>query len=185
MHESSNASMRVQFDLEEAVVVLERTPYVLSALLGELPDAIIRATEGPGTWSPFDVVGHLIHGERTDWIPRARHILSGRPEPFETFDRNAQFAASECRTLCELLVEFTELRRDNLETLRTMHLGTSDLARIGSHPDLGAVTLSQLLATWVVHDLDHIGQIGRTIAKRYTNDVGPWSAYLSILRDRT
>lgn len=185
MHESSSESMRLQFDFVEAVAVLERTPGVLSALLGELPDAIVRATEGPGTWSSFDVVGHLIHGERTDWIPRARHILSGRPEPFETFDRNAQFAASESRTLSELLDEFTELRSDNLELLRTMHLGRSDLERSGSHPDLGIVTLGQLLATWVVHDLDHIGQVGRTIAKRYTNDVGPWSAYLSILRDRT
>lgn len=185
MNEESNESMRLEFDLEEAIAVLERTPGVLSSLLGELPDAIVRATEGPGTWSPFDVVGHLIHGERTDWIPRARHILNGRPEPFESFDRNAQFAASASRTLSDLLVEFTELRRDSIESLRTMHLGKSDLELVGNHPELGVVTLGQLLATWVVHDLDHIGQVGRTIAKRYTNDVGPWSAYLSILRDRT
>lgn len=185
MSDSASESVRREFDLEEAVAVLERTPGVLSALLGELPDAVVRATEGPGTWSPFDVVGHLIHGERTDWIPRTRHILSGNSAPFESFDRNAQFATSVDRRLSDLLVEFAGLRRDSIQSLRTMHPGTSDLERVGTHPELGAVTLGQLLATWVVHDLDHIAQVARTIAKRYSNDVGPWSAYLSILRDRT
>ena len=185
MSDSANESARREFDLEEAVAVLERTPGVLSALLGELPDAVVRATEGPGTWSPFDVVGHLIHGERTDWIPRTRHILSGSSEPFESFDRNAQFAASVERRLSDLLGEFAQLRHDSIESLRTLNPGKSDLERVGTHPELGMVTLGQLLATWVVHDLDHIGQVARTIAKRYANDVGPWSAYLSILRDRT
>jgi hypothetical protein len=172
------------FDLREAVAILERTPVVVSTLLGGLPEALVRATEGPGTWSPFDVVGHLIHGEKTDWIPRARHILAELSEPFEPFDREAQFAASAGRSLAELLDEFAALRRQSLETLAELGLGDGDLARVGLHPALGVVTLGQLLATWVVHDLDHIGQIARTIAKYYSANVGPWSAYLSILRDR-
>jgi uncharacterized damage-inducible protein DinB len=172
------------FDLGEAVALLERTPGVLSALLVGLPDVLVRATEGEGTWSPYDVVGHLIHGERTDWIPRTQHILSGETRPFDTFDRTAQFTASAGSTLAELLEEFTRLRRYNLATLADLRLSEADFARTGLHPELGVVTLAQLLATWVVHDLDHVGQVARTLAKRHSTNVGPWTAYLSILSDR-
>ncbi|HSS19625.1 MAG TPA: DinB family protein [Pyrinomonadaceae bacterium] len=172
------------FDLAEAIAVLERTPAVLSALLCNLPETLIRATEGAGTWSPYDVVGHLIHGELTDWIPRAQQILSGKTEPFERFDRNAQFAVSAGKTLSDLLEEFAKLRTKNLATLKGLNLKAEDFARTGLHPELGSVTLGQLLATWVVHDLDHIGQIARVLAKYHANNVGPWTAYLSILTDR-
>jgi DinB superfamily len=173
------------FNLNEAIAVLERTPASLAALLGELPDTWIRATEGEGTWSPYDVIGHLIHGERTDWIPRARHILAGETRPFETFDRMAQFTDSQGRNLGELLDNFAELRRANVAALVEMNLTAADLGRKGLHPELGEVTLGQLLATWVVHDLDHVAQIARTMAKAYGEATGPWTAYLSILRDRT
>lgn len=172
------------FDLSDAVAVLERTPATLTMLLDGLPDTWIRATEGGGTWSPFDVIGHLIHGERTDWIPRARHILAGRREPFEPFDRTAQFRESETKRLNELLTAFANLRGENLKALKEMSLRATDLQKPGLHPELGPVTLGQLLATWVAHDLDHIGQIARTMAKVYKDATGPWSAYLSILHDR-
>jgi hypothetical protein len=170
--------------LGEAVAVLERTPAALAALLDGLPDRWTAATEGEGTWSPYDVVGHLIHGERTDWIPRARHILAGDPRPFEKFDRVAMFRDSRGRTLSELLETFAALRRENLATLASLRLTPDDLARPGLHPELGGVTLGQLLATWVVHDLDHVGQIARVMAKVYGKTVGPWVPYLSILTDR-
>ena len=171
-------------ELKEAVAVLARTPASLSALLEGLPDTWVRATEGGETWSPYDVIGHLIHGERTDWIPRARHILSGASRPFDKFDRTAQFGESRGESLGELLATFASLRRESLDALSGMNLSDEDLARKGLHPELGEVTLGQLLATWVVHDLDHLGQIARTMAKAYARAVGPWSAYLSILRDR-
>jgi uncharacterized damage-inducible protein DinB len=170
--------------VDDIIAVLERTPATLRALLGGLPDRWVAATEGGGTWSPFDVVGHLIHGERTDWIPRARHILAADSQPFERFDREAQFAESRGQSIGELLETFARLRRDNLETLAGFTLTGEDLARRGVHPELGEVTLGQLLATWVVHDLDHVGQVARTMAKVYGTTVGPWAAYLSILRDR-
>lgn len=170
--------------LEDAVAVLERTPAGVSALLDGLPETWVRATEGEGTWSPYDVVGHLVNGERTDWLGRARHILSGDPSPFTPFDRTAQFRESEGKSLQELLATFAELRAQNLSELRGMHLGEGDLERTGRHPDFGEVRLGQLLAAWVVHDLDHVAQIARTMAKVYADAVGPWAAYLSILRDR-
>jgi hypothetical protein len=170
--------------LDEIIAVLERTPATMSALLDGLPSTWINATEGDGTWSPYDVVGHLIHGERTDWIPRARHILAGNPQPFEPFDREAQFNESRDKDIVELLATFARLRSENVATLRGLSLTNEDLERGGLHPELGEVTLGQLLATWVVHDLDHVGQVARTMAKVYTDTVGPWSAYLSILRDR-
>lgn len=173
------------FELDEAVALLVRTPAALSSLLDGLPDVLIRATEGPDTWSPYDVIGHLIHGELTDWIPRARHIIEGRDWPFDAFDRTAQFATSSERTSVELLEEFARLRRESIATLEQFHISEADLERTGIHPELGVVTLGQLLATWVVHDLNHVSQIARTMAKRHTSNVGPWSAYLSILRDRT
>lgn len=172
------------FDLSSAIAVLERTPATLTTWLDGLPPAWLAATEGPGTWSPYDVVGHLIHGERTDWMPRARHILARASGPFERFDRGAQFRDSAGKTLAELLATFAALRRANLEELRGWDLGPDQLALPGLHPELGAVTLSQLLACWVVHDLDHVTQIARTMAKAYGEAVGPWTAYLSVLTDR-
>jgi DinB family protein len=173
-----------QFNLKEAVAILERTPASLTALLRGLPETWIRVTEGEGTWSPYDVVGHLIHGERTDWIPRARHILAGETTPFETFDRMAQFTDSQGKSLAELLETFADLRRENVAVLAGMNLTEADLERKGLHPELSEVTLGQLLATWVVHDLDHVAQIARTMAKAYGEATGPWTEYLSILRDR-
>jgi len=172
------------FDLGEAVAILERTPASLSALLSGLPRRWVQATEGESTWSPFDVIGHLVHGERTDWIPRARHIIGGEKGPFKPFDRNAQFEESRGKSLGDLLGTFADLRRQNVAELLAMNLTNEDLARKGLHPALGEVTLAQLLATWVVHDLDHVAQVARTMAKVYTNATGPWSAYLSVLRDR-
>jgi hypothetical protein len=176
--------MREELRLEEAVAMLERTPAVVSAVLAGLPETFVRATEGEGTWSPYDVVGHLVHGERADWLERARHILSGDPRPFTPFDRTAQFRDSAGKSLVELLATFAELRERNVAELRSLGLGAGDLGRTGRHPDFGEVTLGQLLAAWVVHDLDHVAQIARTMAKVYADAVGPWAAYLSILRDR-
>ena len=170
--------------LEEAVAMLERTPASVGALLDGLPETFVRATEGEGTWSPYDVVGHLVSGERTDWLERSRHILSGDARPFTPFNRTAMFEESAGKTLAELLAAFAELRGRNLAELQAMNLGGGDLARTGRHPDFGEVTLGQLLAAWVVHDLDHVAQIARTMAKVYADAVGPWAAYLSILRDR-
>lgn len=171
-------------NLADAVAVLERTPATLATLLGDLPDVWVFAREGEGTWGPYDVVGHLIHGERTDWIPRLRHIMAGEPGPFDPFDRTAQFTDSRGKSLGELLVTFSELRRQSLAELTALRLSREDLTRRGLHPELGEVTLGALLATWVVHDLDHVAQIARTMAKVYAEEVGPWSVYLSILRDR-
>jgi len=173
-----------EFNLDEAVAILERTPATLRAMLAGLPETWTQATEGEGTWSPYDVIGHLIHGEHTDWIPRAQHILAGDPRPFVPFNRTAQFSESRRQTLPELLEAFAHLRKENVATLRGMNLTDSDFDRRGLHPELGEVTLRQLLATWVVHDLDHVGQIARTMAKAYANATGPWVEYLSILRDR-
>ena len=174
----------MDFDLDDALAVLERTPPTLSALLSGLAPVWVLATEGEGTWSPFDVLGHLIHGERTDWIPRARHILAGDSRPFEPFDRNAQFVESRGKKLDELLETFAQLRAESVAALRAMRLSRTDMERTGQHPELGIVTLRQLLATWVVHDLDHVGQIARVMAKAYGDEVGPWRAYVSILNAR-
>ena len=170
--------------LNDLVAVLERTPASLAKLLEGLPEPWVTATEGDSTWSPYDVIGHLIHGEQVNWIPRARHILAGETRPFDPFDRTAQFTQSQGKQLPELLSTFESLRRDNLAVLRGMNLTRADLDRTGSHPELGNVTLAQLLSTWAVHDLDHLGQIARTMAKLCAGAVGPWSNYLSILKDR-
>ena len=173
---------RRSFVIEEAVAVLARTPATLDALLRGLPDDWVMAHEGGDTWSPFDVMGHLIHGERTDWVPRARIILDhGEARAFETFDRLAQFEVSEGRTLASLLDEFATLRQERLRELATLRLTDADLDRRGRHPELGAVTLRQLLATWVAHDLDHVVQIARVLARQYSDEVGPWRAYLRII----
>ena len=173
---------RRPFVIDDAVDILGRMPATLDALLRGLPDAWITAHEGGDTWSPFDIVGHLIHGERTDWMPRARIILEqGETRAFETFDRFAQFTASEGRSLDGLLDEFARLRRDNLRALTALRLTPEDLERRGRHPALGVVTLRQLLATWVAHDLDHVMQISRVLATQYTDEVGPWHAYLRVI----
>lgn len=172
----------MDYRIEDAVPVLRRTPAVLRELLVGLPDRWTTPTEGPGTWSPFDVVGHLIHGERTDWMPRLDHVFRhGDDVPFEPFDREAMFAASKGRSLNELVDTFAELRTANLDRLEAMGLTDADLARSGKHPELGAVTVRQLLATWVAHDLGHLGQIARVMARQYSDAVGPWRVYLSIL----
>ena len=172
------------FRLDDAVAMLKRTPATLATWLDDLPETWVQATEGEGTWSPYDVIGHLIHGERTDWIPRARHILAGDPRPFEAFDRTAMFTESQGKDLRELLATFAELRRENVAALVGMNLTDGDLDRRGLHPEFGEVTLGPLLATWVVHDLDHVAQIARTMAKVYSAATGPWSVYLSILAER-
>ena len=173
---------RRRFVMAEAVAILVRTPATLDALLRDLPEGWITAHEGGDTWSPFDVVGHLIHGERTDWIPRARIILEhGEARDFATFDRFAQFADSKGKTLAELLDDFAALRLDNLHALTAMRLTDADLDRRGRHPQLGVVTLRQLLATWVAHDLDHLVQVSRAVARQYSDEVGPWRAYLRII----
>lgn len=171
------------FDLDRAAALLERTPATLSAWLDGLPDEWIHAREGPETFSPFEVVGHLIHGEKTDWIPRARIVLEhGESRPFDRYDRFAQRQASAGRSLGELLREFAERRRENLATLRSWNLGPEQLARRGTHPALGPVTLAQLLATWAAHDLTHLHQISRVMAHQYRQEVGPWARYLGVLR---
>lgn len=142
------------------------------------------AREGDTTWSPYDVIDHLIHGERKNWIPRLRHILSGKEEPFEPFNRTAQFSESRGKSLGQLLRTFSELRGQNIAELRGLNLTGEDLTRPGTHPELGEVSLGQLLAAWVVYDLDHVAQIARTMAKVYSDEVGAWSAYLPILHDR-
>jgi hypothetical protein len=170
------------FVMEEAVAILARTPGTLDAMLRGLPDGWIAANEGDNTWSPFDVVGHLIHGEQTDWLPRAKIILQqGESRPFDKFDRFAQFDASQGRTLDSLLDEFATLRRANLQELASLRLTAADLDRRGRHPAFGVVTLRQLLATWVAHDLDHVVQISRVLARQYSSEVGPWTAYLRII----
>jgi len=172
----------VEFRLGNALPVLQRTPAVLRALLLDLPDPWTGATEGAGTWSPFDVVGHLIHGERTDWVPRVEHMLRhGDVVPFPPFDREAMFASSSGHSLEDLLDTFDRLRTDSLKRLVELGLTDADLARRGTHPEFGVVTMSQHLATWVAHDLGHIAQIVRVMARQYTEAVGPWRAYLSIL----
>ena len=172
----------MEFRFDDAVPVLRRTPAVVRELLHDLPVHWTDATEAPGTWSPFDVVGHLIQGERTDWIPRARMILEeGRSRAFEPFDRFAQFRDSEGKTLDALLDEFGRLRAQSLATLKAWQLTDAQLALEGEHPVFGAVTLRQLLATWTAHDVSHLAQISRVMAKQYRDAVGPWRAYLPVL----
>lgn len=172
----------MNFNLSETLDLLERTPAVVDTLLRGTSASWHGIDEGPGTWSAFDVVGHLIHGEETDWVPRARIILEhGEARPFEPFDRFAQLTRFAGWSLDQLLDRFAELRRANLERVRGWRLTEAQLDLPGRHPELGAVTLRQLLATWAVHDLNHIAQIARVLAKRHTEEVGVWRAYLSIL----
>jgi hypothetical protein len=173
---------RHAFSIDEAVAVLARTPAAVDALLRGLPESWTKAHEGGDTWSPFDIVGHLIHGEQTDWIPRAKLILEhGDTREFEKFDRTAQFTHSAGRALPDLLDEFATLRADSLRELSTLNLTAADLDRTGRHPAFGAVKLRQLLATWVAHDLDHVMQIARILGRQYADEVGPWRAYLRVI----
>ncbi|HVZ38011.1 MAG TPA: DinB family protein [Candidatus Kapabacteria bacterium] len=172
----------MQYDINDAVNLLGRTPAVLRAMLEGLPEEWLRCTDGLDTWSPFDVLGHLIHGERSDWIARARMILEEGPgRTFTPFDRFAQFRESTGRSVRELLDEFSELRSGNIRALQAMNLTPGDLDRQGTHPAFGPVTLRQLLATWAAHDQSHLVQIARTMARQYREEVGPWRAYLSVM----
>ena len=173
-----------RFNLDQCTEILERTPQVVRELLAGLPATWTRTNEGGQTWSPYDVVGHLIHGEKTDWIPRAEIILGPGPDRrFTPFDRTAMLRESHDRTLEDLVEEFGELRRASLDRLQGFRLTEADLDRTGIHPEFGPVTLRQLLSTWVVHDLNHIVQISRVMARQMTADVGPWVAYLRVLRE--
>jgi hypothetical protein len=169
-------------NLPDTIALLTRTPAALNALLRDLPETWTLQNEGEKTWSAFDIVGHLIHGERTDWMPRAKMILQfGESKAFEPFDRLAQERETQGKSLPQLLDEFARLRSENLNELRALNLKPEDLARRGLHPALGAVTLSQLLATWAAHDLTHLHQISRVMAHQCREAVGPWSAYLGVL----
>ncbi len=170
-------------DLENSVALLKRTPAALDALLRDLPETWTLRNEGENTWSVFEVIGHLIHGERTDWMTRARMIMEfGEGRAFDRFDRFAQERESQGKTLEQLLDEFARLRAKNLEDLRRMNLGEQELRKRGKHPGLGVVTLSQLLATWAAHDLTHLHQISRIMAYQYRENVGPWSKFLGVLQ---
>ncbi|HEV7992021.1 MAG TPA: DinB family protein [Gemmatimonadaceae bacterium] len=172
----------MEFDLQQGTTVLERTPRVLRAMLSTLGPEWIDATEGPETWSPYDIVGHLVHAERTDWIPRAEIILAqGESRRFPPFDRFAQFHESKGKSLDVLLDELARRRAESLATLAAWRLTDAQLALTGEHPALGVVTLRQLLATWVAHDLGHLAQTARVMAKQYREEVGPWREYLPIL----
>jgi hypothetical protein len=174
----------MDFDLDLSIDVLARTPATLDALLGGLGEPWVRAREGADTFSPFDVVGHLIDGEETDWIPRARIILARGPRPeFEPYDRFRHRTRNVERSLGSLLGEFATLRAANLDLLRSWRLTAAELDLPGLHPSLGPVTLRNLLAAWVVHDLGHLAQVARVMAKQYRDEVGPWVPYLPVLTD--
>ena len=172
----------MRHNLQNTLALLARTPATLNALLRDLPDNWVLRSEGENTWSVFDVVGHLIHGERTDWMPRARMILQfGEAQTFEPFDRFAQASESQNKSLAQLLDEFSRLRSENLGKLRALNLRPEDLELRGRHPALGVVTLSELLATWAAHDLTHLHQISRVMAHQYRQAVGPWSKFLGVM----
>lgn len=172
----------MKYSTEKALEILEQTPKTLKSYLGNLSDDWLFANEGNDTWSPYDVVGHLIHGEKTDWIPRLKIILSNSEnKTFESFDRFAQFENSKGKTITQILNEFENLRQDNLKVLKQLNLSSEQLKLKGMHPELGEVSISELLACWVTHDLGHIAQISRVMAKQYKNEVGPWVAYIPIL----
>lgn len=172
----------MSFSIPKSIAILERTPNVLSSMLKNLPDDWIHCNEGPETWSAFDVIGHLIHGEKTDWMTRTKIILSDKTHKnFEAFDRFVQFKTNEEKSIDELILEFTSLRKYNLEELKSLGISEIDLNKTGNHPAFGAVTLRQVLATWVAHDLSHIAQISRVMAKHFKDDIGPFVQYLKIL----
>lgn len=171
------------FNIDKAIEILERTPATLEHLLTGISDEWLMNNEGENTWSPFEVVGHLIHGEKTDWIPRARIILSDRSDKtFIPFDRFAQERDSQNKTITDLLEEFKKLRTENIKALKSFHINETTLQSKGIHPELGEANLQELLSTWVVHDLGHISQITRVMAKQYKSEVGVWKEYLGILK---
>ena len=173
----------MNFTLEKSIQILERTPNVLDAMLRNISADWTLHNEGGESWSVYDIIGHLIHGEKTDWIPRAQIILSEKSDKkFEKYDRFAQFEESKGKSFSQLLNEFKILREKNIEILRSLNITDKNLQDKGIHPAFGEVTLSQLLSTWVVHDLNHISQISRVMAKQYKQDVGPWTEYLKILQ---
>jgi hypothetical protein len=170
-------------NLDDTLSLLSRTPITLNTLLRDQPDIWTISNEGASTWTAYDVIGHLAHGERADWIPRVKCILvHSDSQAFEPFDRFAQDRESKGKSLSQLLDEFTQLRAENLATLRAMNLQPADLDRRGLHPSLGPVTMSQLLATWATHDMTHLHQISRILAHQYREAVGPWSQYLGVLQ---
>lgn len=172
----------MDFDLNKSLDILERTPTVLRNLLSGLSDDWVMNNEGGDSWCPYDIIGHLINGEKTDWIPRAKIILSGtRDKKFVPFDRFAQFEKSKAKSLNELLNEFEILRSENLNYVRSLNINNEILNKTGIHPEFGTVTLRQLLAAWAAHDLGHIAQIARVMAKQYKDAVGPWIAYLPVM----
>ncbi len=174
----------INFNLKEAIEILERTPAVLISLLSGLSDRWIYNNEGDESWNPYDIIGHLIHGEKKDWIPRSKIILDyGEDKPFEPFDRLAQFKDSEGKTLNDLLEEFAKLRNENIDMLNKLNLNENDFNKKGVHPEFGKVILKQLLSTWVVHDLSHIRQISRVMAKQYKKEIGPWRIYLPVINE--
>jgi DinB family protein len=170
-------------DLEQTTALLARTPAALDAILRDLPEAWTLRNEGENSWSAFDIVGHLVHGERTDWMPRVKMVLEfGESQTFPPFDRWGQVRESQGKSLDQLLDEFARLRAENLDQLRGLNLGREDFERRGRHPALGVVSLSELLATWAIHDLTHLHQLSRVLAYQYRDAVGPWSAYLGVLQ---
>jgi hypothetical protein len=172
-----------EFNLAESIALLARTPATLDALLRGLPNTWVRRNEGKDSWSPYDIMGHMVLAERDDWMPRVRLILEhGDTRPFEPFDRFTQMRGPQSSSLAQLLDEFAALRRQSLSELQALHLQPEDLARRGRHPSLGAVTLSQLLATWTVHDFTHLHQLTRVMAHQYHDAVGPWTIYLGVMQ---
>jgi uncharacterized damage-inducible protein DinB len=173
----------MKFQIEQAVEILAKTPATVKSLLGDLSDDWTRGEENKNDWSAFDIVGHLIHADETDWMPRARIILARGENPaFEPFDRYGQFEKSAGKTLNELLDAFALVRRQSLDALRALNLTAEHLKLTAAHPELGAVTLEQLLSTWTVHDLTHVRQIAAVLARKYSANVGAWKQYLSILQ---
>ena len=172
----------MKFNLKRSIEILERTPFVLENILQDISQEWAMTNEGKDTFSPYDVLGHLIHGEKTDWVVRLEIILSDKADKtFEPYDRFAQFTESKDKTLNQLLMEFKMFRIKNMERLNSKNLTENDMSKTGKHPVLGIVTLQQLLATWTVHDLSHIAQITRVMAKQYKEEVGPWINFLPIL----
>jgi hypothetical protein len=172
----------MKFNHESSITILERTPAVFKSMLAGLPDEWIMNNEGPDTFSPYDVIGHLIHGEKTDWRPRTVMILEhGLSKTFVPYDRFAQYELSKGKTLTELLNEFEQLRKENMQWFSSLQLSETDLDKKGNHPVLGEVTLRQLLSAWVVHDLTHIAQVGRVMAKQYKEEIGPWTEFFRVL----
>ena len=173
----------MNFDLDKSILILQRTPVVLEQLLSGLPDDWVMHNEGGETWSPYDIVGHLLHGEKTDWMTRTKMILDGEHKTFPVFQRTAMFEESKGKTLSDLLAEFKSARAENLKTIVSLNLTDKDFNKTGIHPKFGKVTLRQLLSTWTIHDLTHLAQISRVMAKQYKAEIGPWIEFFRVLQD--